>query len=681
MRVRTAAIVISALLWGAPAEAQEPHQPCGSFPSESSGEVRVLVRGASCAEALRVAERFWRTGRHTPPWWCGLSHNDAARTSAFSCGWGGTRGDIRKWPHSLITDLDPPWPYPLWRPTASPEAQAFMPLLYLDDDEHWPLSNPDWFLSYARVERCPRVPRRCEGLFKREGQLFGEYDTRLRFDPEQKREGAPGVMFVNQVEPGAPAVPYGPPISTAYRFFDYWWFYSYNRGPYGWSRPVAGNHDHLSDWEGATVATLPGRTDRFEFVALSAHEAAWNYLPGVLRCGEGLEGDDRHETGCEGRRRVNVYAAEGTHANFPRRCGRSLLELNPLERGICQQTGLTEVRDGVFVNLPEGRFNGRDDGPSRIPGSELKTLTPVGVWDWVQYSGWWDDSEDVKSPSMQARFRDPLHGRRDCTRRWDGPNERTDCTPEFRAPGGPPAGSAGGPRSARLGAIAAQAAGAVDPCEAWFGPMVRVSACQPELLQAALRDGRLNAGGGPAVSGAQVASGLGIAQAIGAPAVPGRPVAVRGSGEPADVRVRVEAPGGTLDARFSDVPLAPVRPFRVTVTRRGRVTGRTAAGVRLRPDGTRRTRHGGRRPPRGVRARRGRFGLVVVRFRRVPARLVVELRRRRGDPPIVSEIVRGRRGRVTLFPPLRAARPRLAAVRRLSSAGMPSRARVVRIRR
>jgi hypothetical protein len=145
----------------------------------------------------------------------------------------------------------------------------------------------------------------------------------LRFDPEDARTGAPPSIYVHQTEPGQPAVPGGPVISPVYRFFDYWWFYSYNRGPYGWSERLAGNHDHLSDWEGATVAVNPARPVDLDFIAMSSHEAAWNYLPGVLRCGEQQLGDARHETPCgNSGRRVNVYPAEGTHANFPRRCER-----------------------------------------------------------------------------------------------------------------------------------------------------------------------------------------------------------------------------------------------------------------------------------------------------------------------------------------------------------------------
>jgi hypothetical protein len=628
----------------------------------------VWVRGARCAEAIHVARTFHLQGIRLPPWFCGLSHGPSARTRPFSCGWGGRSGDLRRWPHSIVVLMDPPpgWPWPVERPVASAAAQAFMPLLFLDDDEHWSVTDPDWFLAHADIQHCRQPTSECAPLARR--TMRDGSRRYLRFDREEGRDG-PDAMFVNQVEPGQPAYPGGAPVSGAYRFFDYWWFFPFNRGPYGWSEPVAGNFDHLSDWEGATVATRAGRDDTFDFVALSAHEAAWNYLPGVLRCGDGLDGDARHETGCAGRRRVNVYAAEGTHANYPRRCGRSMLELNPLERGICVQTGLTNVR-GAMVNLPEGRFNGKDDRHADMPGTQLKTLQPVGAWDWPNYDGFWDDTENVRTPTRQNRFLDPLFGSRACTPRWSGDNERVNCGPDFETPAG----------AVRLAALAAQAQAAVDPCEAWFGPMVQATVCRPAELMAALRDGRVADDGGLRLDGQGqvVAHGAGVAQALGPPARAGAPVAITGPAGPADVRVRVQAPGATLDLRFDAVPLSPTAPMTVGIDRAGRVVATAPDGRPLAPAARRRSATRRPPPPRRVRARRV-GGRIVVRYARVRGRVVVALLARRHGPPIGGRMVRGRAARVAIDLPRRAVR--YAAVRRLSAARIPSRARVVRIRR
>jgi hypothetical protein len=650
------------------AAAIEPHRFCGTYETARGEEARVWARGTTCAEAIRVARGFHVDLVRIPPWFCGLNHGPGAQRVPFSCGWGGRRGDLRKWPHSIVVRMDPPqfWPdWPILRPVASPAAQAFMPLVFLDDDDHWSITDPDWFLAKVDVQHCRQPAGGCARLDKR--TMRDGTRRYMRFGREDGRDGPDG-MFVNQVEPGQPAYPGGAAMPSSYRFFDYWWFYPFNRGPYGWSEPIAGNFDHLSDWEGATVATRPGRDDVFDFVALSAHEAAWNYLPGVLRCGEGLDGDARHETGCAGRRRVNVYPAEGTHANYPRRCGRSMLELNPLERGICAQTGLTNVH-GAAVNLPEGRFNGKDDRHADMLGEQLSTLQPVADWDWTNYDGFWDDTENVRTPTRQDRFKDPLSGSRACTPRWSGDNEQRPCGPEFETPG-----------AARLAAIAAQSQAAVDPCEAWFGPMVLASACRPAELAAALRDGRVSDDGGIRLAGRHelVASGAGVAQSLGAPAPPGAPVAITGPPGPADVRVRLQAPGAVLDVRFDGVPLSPTAPMSVAIDRAGRVLATAPDGRPLAPSARRRSAR--RRPPpaRRVRARRA-GGRVVVRFARVRGRVDAALLARRLGRPIDGRIVRGRSGRAVVDLPRRPVR--YVAARRIGRDQIPSRARVVRIRR
>lgn len=149
VRCLLAAVAAAALL-PSEASAQSPHRSCGTIQDKVMGEVRVVVRGASCSEAIRVVRAFSERGVRLPPWFCGLAHGEAARTVPFSCGWGGRSGDLRNWPHSIVVFSDSSgWEFPLARPVASPAAQAFMPLLFLDDDEHWPVTDPDWFFATA----------------------------------------------------------------------------------------------------------------------------------------------------------------------------------------------------------------------------------------------------------------------------------------------------------------------------------------------------------------------------------------------------------------------------------------------------------------------------------------------------------------------------------------------------
>jgi len=687
---------MTVLIWGCTSSAAlADDRPCGVLAGPTAHYAIVVVQGAvRCAEAVHVLDYVLA---HGPP----TMASPGRAPGGWRCGWGylyadgqrggrtgpacedasaarGKRGasrrvDGRPYPMPPTEETDG-WPFPVQRTTASPEAQAFMPLLFLDADEAWPLSNPDWFFKVASVFQCSMpIFGPCQSLSP--SSMLDPSLRFLRFDEDEFQTGAPPIMFVNQTNPGRPPVPNGVPVSSAYRFFDYWWYYSFNRAPYSYA-----SENHLSDWEGITVATGPGQPDRFDFVAMSAHEAAWNYLPEVLRCGEALTGETRHRAACDGRRRVNVYAAEGTHANFPRRCGDSLLAIEFDVPDTCLQTGLYEgsaiVPEDQII-LPEGRFNGEDDGPSLMSTGDLKTLASVGPADWTRYPGFWDPTGDVRSPEFQARYQNPLDGSRQCTRRWEpeaegegeGAELTVPCDEEFAGPG-----------ASRLRALAAQAAGAVDPCEAWFGPTVSVSLCQPETLRQALVEGRLSEDGALRSTGAQGRSGsaLGVSQTVGPPVTRARPVQVFGSGEPADVRARVAVGRLIIDARFDDVRLEQTSPFVITVTATGTVRARTPRGRILRPNARRRTDL--RRPPRIARATASRRrGGVLVRFPRVGGRVAIDLLASRSGRPLATEIVQGRTRGGTFYGPPRN-RARYVAVRRLSRAFVPSRPRVVRIR-
>jgi hypothetical protein len=75
---------------------------CGTFASTSSyptARVRAL-RGVRCARALDVAKAFDKSGKQLGKWRCALAHGGG--TDLFSCGKGGHRGNLRKWPHALV---------------------------------------------------------------------------------------------------------------------------------------------------------------------------------------------------------------------------------------------------------------------------------------------------------------------------------------------------------------------------------------------------------------------------------------------------------------------------------------------------------------------------------------------------------------------------------------------------
>jgi hypothetical protein len=74
---------------------------CGTIESTSVYPyARVIaIRGVSCRTARRVAKRYDSRGTAPRGWKCALAHNDRPRL--FSCGSGGRRGDLRRWPRAL----------------------------------------------------------------------------------------------------------------------------------------------------------------------------------------------------------------------------------------------------------------------------------------------------------------------------------------------------------------------------------------------------------------------------------------------------------------------------------------------------------------------------------------------------------------------------------------------------
>jgi hypothetical protein len=74
---------------------------CGTIESTSVYPYArvVVIRNVSCRKARRVAKRYDSRGTPPPNWACALAHDDRPRL--FSCGSGGRRGDLRRWPRAL----------------------------------------------------------------------------------------------------------------------------------------------------------------------------------------------------------------------------------------------------------------------------------------------------------------------------------------------------------------------------------------------------------------------------------------------------------------------------------------------------------------------------------------------------------------------------------------------------
>ena len=81
--------------------AASARRSCGKITSTSVYPYArvVAIRGVSCRTARRVAKRYDNRGTAPRGWRCALAHNDRPRL--FSCGSGGRRGDLRRWPRAL----------------------------------------------------------------------------------------------------------------------------------------------------------------------------------------------------------------------------------------------------------------------------------------------------------------------------------------------------------------------------------------------------------------------------------------------------------------------------------------------------------------------------------------------------------------------------------------------------
>jgi hypothetical protein len=66
----------------------------------------VILRGVSCTTARRVVRVYDRRFSAPRPWRCALAHAPFDRIDGrivgFSCGCGGRRGNIRRWPPAFV---------------------------------------------------------------------------------------------------------------------------------------------------------------------------------------------------------------------------------------------------------------------------------------------------------------------------------------------------------------------------------------------------------------------------------------------------------------------------------------------------------------------------------------------------------------------------------------------------
>jgi hypothetical protein len=76
-------------------------EDCGGYPTLSIyPKAKVIaVRGVGCGEARKVARKYDHKGVAKDPWTCALGHGGRR---LFSCGYGGSGGNLADYPHALI---------------------------------------------------------------------------------------------------------------------------------------------------------------------------------------------------------------------------------------------------------------------------------------------------------------------------------------------------------------------------------------------------------------------------------------------------------------------------------------------------------------------------------------------------------------------------------------------------
>ena len=83
---------------------------CGEIGFSGTPTTIVVLRGASCSEAIRAATAY-AASSPPDPWQCGLAHapfdsyplpDNPKAIVGFSCGYGESAGDLRSAPHAFI---------------------------------------------------------------------------------------------------------------------------------------------------------------------------------------------------------------------------------------------------------------------------------------------------------------------------------------------------------------------------------------------------------------------------------------------------------------------------------------------------------------------------------------------------------------------------------------------------
>lgn len=341
------------------------------------------------------------------------------------------------------------------------------------------------------------------------------------------------------------------PSPLGYPYVDYWWFYRYN------DTPDVSLTDHEGDWESVSIAPSDTSPGTFDFASFSGHGHWYSYLRDNLGCDGGPAGSCGTQANKYGKR-LNVFVAAGSHANYGEPCG-----------GPCtgSNTWIPEMdHDGAYLW-------GRHNDPPADSVLEFPATTPAGTpWtggprNWTDWPGMWSADGGIDSPGNQPHFKTPWDN--DCA-------DASDCPFEGKS-------IAGASRGKQAG---------LPSCSSWFGAGVAAVACDPARLKKALKRRELGRKGTFRIARQgkrPSASAPGIAQALGQPLRAGATLSLAGSGgADADLLVRVRHGKAIYAAVFGSTGLGASKgKARVKVGRPGVGAAGAAPRVALvRADGT-----------------------------------------------------------------------------------------------
>jgi len=464
-------------------------------------------------------------------------------------------------------------------------AVAHRPLLYFDSNERWRPVNVDSLLNERELdgterhaicrdtasesEECLSTDTGVNSLRRAPGsEWFLSIRHEARAEPEAgyaaydltcNQPGSPGVQTeLLDCDHGVTSNVYyriSPTSAGGYRYLDYWWFYRYNHALDGFS-----SLNHEGDWEGVTVApTRDAVGESFDFASFSQHGTWYSYLREHLECdakdiGCGTEGAKRG-------RRLVVYPATGTHANYPKRCSSS-----------CHQGGGFALPERSSDGAAEWGRNNADTTTA------LLRFPPALGWDapstanWTDWPGRWGRDEGPGSPGRNphwtAPYGDPCAVGNDGCARSSATSTTTNASIWARSQ------LPSGARQASVGQHNMRQQEAVKYCASWFGTAVSLLVCEPKILERGLRRGDVRGAGGVAIAtsaGSREGRGAGISQLYGAPLKPGARVRLGADGTTRGsvVFARVRAGGRTYLARFAAGRLKPGEKAEVRVSNRG----------------------------------------------------------------------------------------------------------------